>query len=160
MGIKVFGNESNGQGYGANYMLWNFSMLVVLVLNQIREILSGPSRCAFHNCLHIWEPECIVKTDWERYPYYLQLFDEIRIREELQLRTLGTKREGDVRYKAGDMGVMQAEPRLEPKKHRRQSRKKVNQSLLHGLDEALDEDDNESYLEDDPIIRAAENEKQ
>ncbi|PWA38185.1 EngC GTPase [Artemisia annua] len=131
-----------------------------LCFPEIREILSGPSRCAFHNCLHIWEPECIVKTDWERYPYYLQLFDEIRIREEFQLRTLGTKREGDVRYKAGDMGVMQAEPRLEPKKHRRQSRKKVNQSLLHGLDEALDEDDDESYLEDDPIIRAAENEKQ
>ncbi|PWA72039.1 hypothetical protein CTI12_AA264150 [Artemisia annua] len=53
-------------------------------------------------------------------------------------------------FKAGDMGSMQAEPRLEPKKHRRQSRKKVNQSLLHGLDEAL-EDDDESYLEDDPI---------
>lgn len=58
------------------------------------------------------------------------------------------------------MGVMQAEPRLEPKKHRRQSRKKVNQSLLHGLDEALEEDDDESYLEDDPIIKAVENEKQ
>ncbi|GKB19948.1 putative ribosome biogenesis GTPase RsgA [Tanacetum coccineum] len=131
-----------------------------LCFPEVRKILSGPSRCAFHNCLHIWEPGCIVKTDWERYPYYLQLFDEIKIREEFQLRTLGTKREGDVRYKAGDMGIMQAEPRLEPKKHRRQSRKKVNQSLVHGLDEALEEDDDDSYLEDDPIIRAVENEKQ
>ncbi|GKB41552.1 small ribosomal subunit biogenesis GTPase RsgA 1, mitochondrial [Tanacetum coccineum] len=131
-----------------------------LCFPEVRKILSGPSRCAFHNCLHIWEPGCIVKTDWERYPYYLQLFDEIKIREEFQLRTLGTKREGDVRYKAGDMGIMQAEPRLEPKKHRRQSRKKVNQSLVHGLDEALEEDDDDRYLEDDPIIRAVENEKQ
>jgi ribosome biogenesis GTPase len=39
-----------------------------------------------------------VKADWERYPYYFQLLDEIRIREEFQLRTFGTKREGDVRY--------------------------------------------------------------
>lgn len=56
------------------------------------------------------------------------------------------------------MGVTLAEPRLEPKKHRRQSRKKVNQSLLDELDE-LDEDDDE-YLDDNPIIRAMEKENQ
>ena len=39
-----------------------------------------------------------MKGDWERYPYYFQLLDEIRIRKEFQLRTFGTKREGDVRY--------------------------------------------------------------
>lgn len=39
-----------------------------------------------------------MKGDWERYPYYLQMLDEIKIREEIQLRTFGTKREGDVRY--------------------------------------------------------------
>lgn len=39
-----------------------------------------------------------MKGDWERFPYYFQLHDEIKIREEYQLRTLGTKREGDVRY--------------------------------------------------------------
>lgn len=38
-----------------------------------------------------------MDAKWERYPYYLQLLDEIRIREEFQLRTFGTKREGDVR---------------------------------------------------------------
>lgn len=55
-------------------------------------------KCGFKDCLHIGEPGCVVKGDWERYPYYLQLLDEIRIREEFQLRTFGTKREGDVRY--------------------------------------------------------------
>lgn len=59
---------------------------------------SEPSRCAFNDCLHIGEPGCVVKGDWERYPYYLQLLDEIKVREEIQLRTLGTKRESDVRY--------------------------------------------------------------
>ena len=56
------------------------------------------------------------------------------------------------RFKVGEMGVKQAEPRLEPKKHRRKSRKSVNQSILDGLDE-LDDDDNLD-MENDPILRA------
>ncbi|KAL2903640.1 Small ribosomal subunit biogenesis GTPase RsgA 1 mitochondrial [Bienertia sinuspersici] len=118
-----------------------------------------PKGCAFNNCLHVGEPGCVVTGDWERYPYYFQLLDEIRIREEFQLRTMGTKRESDVRNKVGDLGVTLSEPRLEPKKHRRQSRKKVNQSLLDELEE-LDEDEDEDDLEDNPIIRAMENENQ
>lgn len=43
------------------------------------------------------------------------------------------------RYKVGEMGVKQAEPRLEPKKHRRVSRKQLNQSILDDLDEDLEE---------------------
>lgn len=57
-----------------------------------------PSKCLFNDCVHLGERGCIVKGDWERYPYYLQMLDEIKIREEIQLRTFGTKREGDVRY--------------------------------------------------------------
>uniref|UniRef100_A0A803L165 Uncharacterized protein n=1 Tax=Chenopodium quinoa TaxID=63459 RepID=A0A803L165_CHEQI len=127
---------------------------------EIRKKLeeNKPNGCAFNNCLHVGEPGCVVTGDWERDPYYFQLLDEIKAREEFQLRTLSTKREGDVRNKVGDMGITLAEPRLEPKKHRRQSRKKMNQSLLDELDE-LDDDDDE-YLEDNPIIRAMEQENQ
>ena len=57
-----------------------------------------PAKCSFNDCLHLGEPGCIVKGDWERYSFYFELLDEIRIREEFQLRTFGTKREGDVRY--------------------------------------------------------------
>lgn len=57
------------------------------------------------------------------------------------------------------MGVQQAEPRLELKKHRRQSRKRINQSLLDELDE-LEDDDDSLDLENDPIVRAIENENQ
>ncbi|KAJ0038762.1 hypothetical protein Pint_23710 [Pistacia integerrima] len=66
------------------------------------------------------------------------------------------------RYKMGDMGVQQAEPRLEPKKHRRQSRKKIKQSILDELDEDEDEDDDDDELdlENDPILRAMRNESQ
>lgn len=53
----------------------------------------------------------------------------------------------------GDKGVQQAEPRLEPKKHRRQSRKRLNQSILDELDE-LDDDDNLVEEENDTMKRA------
>ncbi|XP_031129252.1 small ribosomal subunit biogenesis GTPase RsgA 1, mitochondrial-like [Ipomoea triloba] len=116
-----------------------------------------PAKCSFSNCLHLGEPGCLVGGDWERYPYYLQLLDEIKIREEFQLRVVGTKRESDVRYKVGDKGVIQAEPRLEPKKHRRQSRKRLNQSVLDELDE-LDDEDEETLDDDNPILRAMKQE--
>ncbi|KAJ4814773.1 hypothetical protein LUZ62_027339 [Rhynchospora pubera] len=104
---------------------------------EIRQMMkeSEPVRCAFNDCLHLGEPGCVVKGDWERYPYYLQLLDEIKIREEFQLRTFGTKREGEVRYKTGSKGVKQAEPRLDKKKHRRVSRKRLNQSVLDEIEE-------------------------
>lgn len=110
---------------------------------EIRKMLkeNESAKCTFNDCLHIGEPGCIVRGDWERYPYYLQLLDEIKIREEFQLRTMGTKREGDVRFKMGDMGIKQAEPRLEPKKHRRTSRKRINQSMLDELDEFDDDEE-------------------
>ncbi|EXC06148.1 Putative ribosome biogenesis GTPase RsgA [Morus notabilis] len=112
---------------------------------EIQKILnaSEPAKCSFNDCLHLGEPGCIVKGGWERYPYYFQLLDEIRIREEFQLRTFGTKKEGNVRYKVGDGGVQQAEPRLEIKKHRRQSRKRLNQSILDELSDLDDEDDSD-----------------
>ncbi|KAG9446167.1 hypothetical protein H6P81_012295 [Aristolochia fimbriata] len=110
---------------------------------EVRNMLNSSefAKCGFNDCLHVGEPGCVVKGDWERYPYYLQLLDEIKIREQFQLRTLGTKRESDVRYKVGDMGVKQPEPRLEPKKHRRQSRKRINQSILDDLHDLEEEED-------------------
>ncbi|KAI3919578.1 hypothetical protein MKX01_018401 [Papaver californicum] len=104
---------------------------------EIRKMIgdSEPRTCSFNDCLHVGEPGCVVTADWERYPYYLQLLDEIKTREEFQKRTIGTKREGDVRYKVGDMGVIQVEPRLQLKKHRRQSHKQTNQSFLNELDD-------------------------
>lgn len=123
---------------------------------EIRKLLGGneSAKCSFNNCLHLGEPGCIVKGDWERYSFYFQLLDEIRIREEFQLRTFGTKRESDVRLKTGDMGSQQAEPRLVLKKHRRQSRKKTNQSIL----DDLDDDDNLLDEENDPLLNALRNE--
>ncbi|KAF8050266.1 hypothetical protein N665_2011s0003 [Sinapis alba] len=132
---------------------------LALCFPEIRKMIEE-EKCGFKDCLHIGEPGCVVvKGEWERYPYYLQLLDEIRVREEFQLRTFGTKREGDVRYKVGGMGVKQAEPRLQPKKHRRESRKKVKQTMISELDEFEDEE-SDLDIEDDPIVQAIENEKE
>jgi ribosome biogenesis GTPase len=51
------------------------------------------------------------------------------------------------------MGSKQAEPRLELKKHRRQSRKKTNQSIL----DDLDDDDNLLDEDNDPFLNAMRN---
>lgn len=59
------------------------------------------------------------------------------------------------------MGIKQAEPRLEPKKHRRQSRKRLNQSILDELDDLDDDDDeNLSDAEDDSVLKEMGNEHQ
>ncbi|KAI7754004.1 hypothetical protein M8C21_026266 [Ambrosia artemisiifolia] len=156
------GYVADTPGFNQPSLLKVTKQSLALCFPEVRKILldSQPLKCAFSNCLHLGEPGCLVKPDWERYQYYFQLLDEIKIREEFQLRTLGTKREGDVRFKMGDMGIKQAEPRLEPKKHRRQSRKTTKQSFLNDLENELEDDDDESFLDDDPIIRAVENEKQ
>ncbi|GER29531.1 minichromosome maintenance family protein [Striga asiatica] len=123
---------------------------------EIQKMLKdgAPEKCSFSNCLHLGEPGCIVKGDWERYAFYLQFLDEIKIREEFQMRTVGTKRESGVRVKVGELGVKRVEPRLETKKHRRQSRKRINQSILDELDELYDDDDEEEIADsENPIVR-------
>lgn len=52
----------------------------------------------------------------------------------------------------GGLGIKQAEPRLEPKKHRRQSRKKLNQSLLDELDELDDDEDEDDDNDETPML--------
>ncbi|CAA6664065.1 unnamed protein product [Spirodela intermedia] len=156
---KRSGEESTPRGFLADTPGFNQPNLLKVTKKslaqtfpEIRQMLSAsePSGCAFNDCLHVGEPGCVVKGDWERYPYYLQLLDEIKIREEIQLRTLGTKRESDVRYKVTEMGVRHAEPRLQPKKHRRVSRKRINQSIL---DELQEEDTDPEEIEEDGALR-------
>ncbi|ESQ28565.1 hypothetical protein EUTSA_v10019531mg [Eutrema salsugineum] len=155
--VSEGGYLADTPGFNQPSLLKVTKQSLALCFPEIRKLIEE-EQCGFKDCLHIGEPGCVVKGDWERYPYYLQLLDEIRIREEFQLRTFGTKRESDVRYKVGGMGVKQAEPRLQPKKHRRESRKKVKQTMISELDEFEDED-SDLDIDDDPIVRAIENEK-
>lgn len=85
--------------YQPCYVFFLSGFSISFLFHQIKKMIetSHSGKCAFSNCLHLGELGCVVDAKWERYPYYLQLLDEIRIREEFQLRTFGTKREGDVR---------------------------------------------------------------
>lgn len=56
------------------------------------------------------------------------------------------------------MGVQKAEPRLELKKHRRQSRKKINQSILDELEKELEDEENLIDEENDPVLKALKDE--
>ncbi|CAI5474772.1 unnamed protein product [Closterium sp. Yama58-4] len=115
-----------------------------MLFPEIRSRLAAsPTPCAFADCRHISEPGCAVDSGWERYRHYVMLMDEIRAREAAEIRAVGTKREGDVRLKSGGYGVVVAEPRLEAKKHRRESRKKGKQLLLQQLAAEEEEDDEE-----------------
>jgi len=106
---------------------------------RAKQEASATGGCSFANCLHVGEPYCAVGSDWDRYSHYLGLLEEVRKREEVEKRVLGTKRESDIRYKMGAAGVKQAEPRLVPKRHRRESRKQVRQSLDEKLWEQTQE---------------------
>lgn len=48
--------------------------------------------------MHVGEPGCVVGEDWDRFPFYKSLFEEIRSREVAEKRAVGTKRESDVRF--------------------------------------------------------------
>ncbi|CAK9215175.1 unnamed protein product [Sphagnum troendelagicum] len=106
---------------------------------RAKQEASATGGCSFANCLHVGEPYCAVGSDWDRYSHYLGLLEEVRKREGVEKRVLGTKRESDIRYKMGAAGVKQAEPRLVPKRHRRESRKQVRQSLDEKLWEQTQE---------------------
>ena len=43
-----------------------------------RQFKDHSKQCKFRDCLHINEPGCVIKKDFERYKYYKQLIDNAR----------------------------------------------------------------------------------
>jgi hypothetical protein len=73
-----------------------------------------------------------------RFEYYLKLLEEVRTREEHDVRALQLakrRREGATKVKAEAGGKVRHEVRLEAKKHRLVSRRRAKQGLLEGLEE-------------------------
>ncbi|SRR5579883_1463280 len=88
------------------------------------------AHCQFSDCLHKDEPNCVVRGDWERYEHYLSFLEEAIARQEA-LNKLGD-RESTLKRKGDRDGQAQYEPKLEPKKYRRVSRR-VQQQTLQGM---------------------------
>lgn len=96
-------------------------------------------RCQFADCLHRGEPGCVVSSDWERYEDYRQLLEEC----EVQTQAIHDSATPDAAFKLkiSDDGQVQKEPRLQPKKYRRVSRRRRHQSLedlRYEIEENLD----------------------
>ncbi|GLI63966.1 hypothetical protein VaNZ11_007134, partial [Volvox africanus] len=87
---------------------------------------TAASSCRFSDCLHVAEPGCSVSTaGLERYPHYLRFLQEIKVREEgdvRQLQRAKAEREGATKTKNVRGGGERQEARLDPRRHRRQSR--------------------------------------
>ncbi len=109
---------------------------------EIQRHLNNSSPCQFNNCLHRDEPGCAVGTDWDRYPFYLTLLTELLAAQD----SIYPRQETAIalKTKTKSMGETHQEPLLQPKKHRRTSRRSQNQSLdwlRHSLSDNLDDSD-------------------
>ena len=85
--------------------------------------------CQFNNCSHQEELGCQVRGDWERYPYYLDLLQEVQAQYQQQEQQRDP--EAVLKRKVGQAGQVEYEPRLAQKKYRQQSRRSQRQSLHH-----------------------------
>jgi ribosome biogenesis GTPase / thiamine phosphate phosphatase len=92
---------------------------------EIRHRLAEAS-CQFSDCSHRDEPGCVVRGDWERYDFYLDLLEEAIAYETFMNQQ--SDRDDSLKLKTKGKGT-QYEPRLEMKKYRRESRKTQQQSL-------------------------------
>ena len=84
-------------------------------------------RCQFKDCLHRDEPNCVVRGDWERYPFYLNLLAEVMAHQAQ--KEMMANPESALKLKTKSKGDTQYEPKLETKKYRRQSRRSQQQAL-------------------------------
>lgn len=85
--------------------------------------------CQFADCLHRDEPNCGVRGDWERYPFYLSLLEDA-IAQQSQLEATTTP-ETTTKRKTRHCGQNRFEPKLAKKQYRRPSRKTQTQALKH-----------------------------
>ncbi|MGB7414733.1 MAG: small ribosomal subunit biogenesis GTPase RsgA, partial [Thermosynechococcaceae cyanobacterium] len=83
--------------------------------------------CRFNDCLHRDEPHCVVRGDWERYPYYLTLLEEV-IAEQGERDAIANV-ESTLKRKTKGKGKTEYEPKLSSKRYRRPSRRSQRQDL-------------------------------
>lgn len=93
---------------------------------EIRQRLAART-CQFSNCLHRDEPNCAVRGEWERYPYYLNFLEDAIAYQQNQQRR--SDDESGYKVKIGESGEHRLEPKLESKRYRKPSRRSQRQQL-------------------------------
>jgi len=135
--VELF--ELPGGGLGADTPGFNQPDLTCAPSDIARLFPEARSRlarasCQFGDCLHLDEPNCAVRGDWERYEHYRRFLDEAIARAAVSQHAPAV--EAALKAKTGEAGRQEYEPRLESKKYRRVSRRRRNQSLQDLLAEA------------------------
>ncbi|MBT9312899.1 small ribosomal subunit biogenesis GTPase RsgA [Leptothoe kymatousa] len=100
---------------------------VAMLMRCFPEIRRSQGQCQFNDCVHRDEPGCCVRGDWERYPHYLSLLDEVLQHQQQQEHRPDA--EAVEKVKMGSDGQVQHEPKLEAKKYRQKSRRRKHQDL-------------------------------
>ncbi|MBM0740437.1 small ribosomal subunit biogenesis GTPase RsgA [Phormidium sp. CLA17] len=104
---------------------------------EARQRLAEAS-CQFSNCLHQEEPGCVVRGNWERYEFYLEMLQEAIARHHaLDRQSHG---ETNLKLKNHHQGNLTYEPKLEPKKYRQISRRTQQHQLQVLQDDELELD--------------------
>lgn len=85
------------------------------------------STCQFKDCLHLQEPNCAVRGDWERYELYQKFLTEAIAYKETQQQQ--KEEESQLKLKIAAAGKKTHEPKLATKKYRRSSRREQQQNL-------------------------------
>ncbi|AFY74597.1 ribosome small subunit-dependent GTPase A [Synechococcus sp. PCC 7502] len=100
------------------------------------EVQNLKHSCQFRDCLHLNEPECGIRGDWERYEHYC-LFIEEAFDYKTAQEAIATA-DKSLKSKSGQGGTTKEEPRLVTKSHRRRSRRSNHQQLDTSFQEDLD----------------------
>lgn len=99
---------------------------LALLFPEARQRLAEPG-CQFSDCLHLEEPGCGVRGDWERYPLYCDLLTELQAQKGQ--RPSDRLRPGGLKRKIGSGGQVEYEPLLASQRYRRDSRRSGRQEL-------------------------------
>jgi len=140
--LRGGGLLADSPGFGLPPLLHLSSRGLADCFPEVRAATAGGA-CVFANCSHREEPGCAVAppaAEWERYPLYCELFEELAAREAADARSPARNVPG-LRAKArrGD-GVARTEVKLVPHKHRRTNRTNANATLQGEVQRAALED--------------------
>ncbi len=106
------------------------------------EIQNSQGSCQFRDCLHLNEPKCGIRGDWERYEHYCLFLQEAFAYETSQ-EAIATA-DKSLKSKSGQGGTTKEEPRLVTKSHRRNSRRSSHQQLEGSYSEELRKEDSDN----------------
>jgi ribosome biogenesis GTPase len=110
---------------------------------EIRSRLAK-AKCQFKDCLHLQEPYCAVRGDWERYEVYEKFLEEAITYKDSQQQQ--KDEESHLKLKITADGKETQEPKLAMKKYRRSSRREQQQNLKdfyekQSLNELIEDED-------------------